>query len=236
MEIKIFASCQRKATRKRRFGRYPLLNFQRFLFLFIIFCLSTGILNSQISLKIQGTGEQPYIKEGFRSSISKVYVGTNEDVTCSETCNLGESPSDVVIEFSTTITSCAEMFIGLTNILEVNLNSFDASQVNDMNSMFKGCSNLKSINFGNINTHLVTNMERLCEDCYLLESIYLSNLDISKVTKIDFIFSNCKALTSINFGTSASTVNLEGMMGAFNHCENLKTIDLTPFNTDKSPI
>ena len=44
------------------------------------------------------------------------------------------------------------MFERLTNIIEIDLSNFDASNVRTMQYMFYGCSNLEKIEFGNINT------------------------------------------------------------------------------------
>ena len=220
-------------TKKRKIIRQQLFYLQIILFLFLFFNFPLKIKNqpiSQISLIIKGTGEQRLIKDRFSAYISKVLV-EEEEKACLDTCNLNLEINNVIIQFTTGITSCAEMFECRTNIKEINLAQFDTSQVTEMNSMFKGCSILEKITFGNINTNLVTNMEKFCEDCILLKSIDLSNLDISNVKKIDFIFSGCHELQTITFGTT--TVVLDGMISAFNHCHSLKSINLSPFDTSR---
>ena len=164
MEIKNFTSCQRKAKRKRRLPLHLFLSSPRFLFFFLVCCyLIQETSNSQITLKITGNGEERLINHAFSSKISQVSVDGISKPDCNDICSITGSSIPVIIEFSTDITSCAEMFIDQTNIVEVDLSLFDTSKVTEMNSMFKNCQILEKITFGNIVTTSVTNMERFAK-------------------------------------------------------------------------
>ena len=59
------------------------------------------------------------------------------------------------------------MFYGLGNIIEIDLSSFDFSQVTSMKSMFQECTGLTSIKFGNIDTSNLNNMYYTFQSCSL---------------------------------------------------------------------
>ena len=149
MEKKNFTPCQGKAKRKRRQALHWFLSSPRFLFFFLVYChFIQGTSTSQITLKVTGNGEERLINQVFESTILQVKVDGNVISGCKDTCTVTGSSITVIIEFSTTIRSCEEMFKDRINIVEVDLSSFDTSQVTDMNSMFKNCSILETITFG----------------------------------------------------------------------------------------
>ena len=65
------------------------------------------------------------------------------------------------MKFKTQINNYEQLFLGLDNIIRIDLSKFDSSEVRSMKYMFKDCSNLESINFSNIKTSNEENMEGL---------------------------------------------------------------------------
>ena len=120
----------------------------------------------------------------------------------------------------------------IKNIIELDLSSFDTSQVTNMSSMFRGMSNLTTLNLSNFDTSQVTNMDSMLASVSNLTTIDLSSFDTSKVTDISAMFydlSNLITLNLSNFDTSRVT-NMQDM---FYGMRNLTTIDLSSFDTSK---
>ena len=68
--------------------------------------------------------------------------------------------------------SAIEMFSGCSNLEELNLKSFDTSEITNMNGMFSGCSNL--------------------------ETLEVSSFDISKSEDVENMFCSCEKLNDVN--------------------------------------
>ena len=90
------------------------------------------------------------------------------------------------------------MFSGCNKLTNLNLSSFDTSQVTDMSYMFSRCSSLTNIDVSSFNTSQVTSMYNMFFNCSSLISLDLSNFDISQVTKMFNIFSGCSSLTNLD--------------------------------------
>ena len=63
------------------------------------------------------------------------------------------------------------MFWGCWNLNEINLSSFDTSNVKIMNCMFCACHNLKELNLFTFNTLNVEDTNNMFYDCYNLKKI-----------------------------------------------------------------
>ena len=122
------------------------------------------------------------------------------------------------------------MFNKCINITEIDLSSFNTSNVNFMQNMFYGCSSLTSLNLANFNTLKVTDMSSMFALCSSLTSLNLSNFDTSKVSYMVGMFFKCSSLTSLdlsNFNTSL----VENMEDMFQYCLSLTSLDLSNFDT-----
>lgn len=75
------------------------------------------------------------------------------------------------------------MFYGCTNLVNLNLSSFNTSKVRSMNAMFKGCENLLAVDVSAFNTSMVADMARMFEGCAKLETLDLSSFDLGQVGK-----------------------------------------------------
>ena len=104
------------------------------------------------------------------------------------------------------------MFAGMPSLTSLNLSNFDTSQATDMNSMFAGMS-LTSLNLSNFDTSNVTDMGSMFYNMRNLTSLSLTNFDTSKVTDMSDMFSNMFNLTTLdisNFDTS-NVIDMGGM-------------------------
>ena len=128
------------------------------------------------------------------------------------------------------VTDMGNMFAGMSSLTTLDLSNFDTSQVTNMGDMFSGMSNLTSLNLSNFDTSKVTNMSYMFNGMYNLTTLNLSSFDTSKVTDMDRIFNNMSSLTTLdlsNFDTSKVT-SMERM---FANMSNLTTLSLSSFNT-----
>ena len=124
----------------------------------------------------------------------------------------------------------SSMFSNLKNVSNIELNSFNTSNVTNMSNMFGGCENLTSLDVSQFNTSNVTNMSNMFGNCSSLTSLDLSSFDTSKVKTMRYMFYNCKNLTSLDV-SHFDTSNVEEMSQMFQDCNSLTSLDLSHFDT-----
>jgi len=121
-----------------------------------------------------------------------------------------------------------QTFHGCRNLVYLNTEGWDTSNVLITQGMFQNCDKLTSLDVSNWNTSKVTNTNFMFQYCQSLASLDLSNWDTGKVTTMRFMFKGCQSLTSLdlsNFDTS-KVINMESM---FNACYNLTILDISNF-------
>ena len=86
------------------------------------------------------------------------------------------------------------MFSGCNLINNIDLSSFNAQNVTDMNSMFNECNSLTNINLSNFNIQNVTDMECMFFACSSLKKLNLSNFKTQNIIDKRYMFSGCNSL------------------------------------------
>ena len=195
-------------------------------------CLS---LNSKITLKVKGIGENKILGNYFNDYIDSIYINENRQETISQQYNFDQNENSVEIIFkdNNNLNNLNNMFSQCANITEMDLSQFNASLVTNMGFMFQGCTSLTSLNLTNFNTSFVNIIRFMFKDCSSLTSLNLSHFNTSSVTDMEYMFQGCSSLTSLdlsNFNT-ASVTNMQQM---FSGCVNLEYINL--YNFDESKI
>lgn len=104
------------------------------------------------------------------------------------------------------VTNMSNIFYGCNNLVSVNLNGWNTNNVADMQRMFNTCSKLKSFNFTSWNTSNVTNISYMFNGCNELETI--PNIDLIKATNINGLFSNCRALKDLTIYNIKKTLTI----------------------------
>ena len=117
-------------------------------------------------------------------------------------------------------------------IVNLDLNSFNTSNVTDISYMFNNCSSLTSLDLSSFDTSKVTNMSDMFYYCSSLTSLDLSSFNSSKVTDMGGMFSGCSSLTILDLG-GFNTSNVTDMSGMFDSCSSLTSLNLSSFNTSK---
>lgn len=92
----------------------------------------------------------------------------------------------------------AHMFMNTKSLTNIDLSTFDTSQVTDMSSVFNRASSLTSVDLSGFDTSKVTNMSSMFSGASSLASVDLSNFDTNKVTNTSSMFSGASSLTSID--------------------------------------
>jgi surface protein len=72
------------------------------------------------------------------------------------------------------VTNMNDMFSGQP-LIELDLSSFDTSEVTSMWHMFNGCTKLTELNLCGFNTSKVTNMQRMFRNTTSLKNIYVGS-------------------------------------------------------------
>ena len=134
------------------------------------------------------------------------------------------------------ITSMFELFNGnklqvygneiFKEIEELDLSTWDTSNVTDMGGMFNMCTNLKKLNISNFDTSEVTSMKRMFDNCRNLVSLDLSNFDTTNVTNMADMFFSCNKLQSLNI-SSFNTEKVTQMYSMFQECNSLVDVDFS---------
>ena len=130
-------------------------------------------------------------------------------------------------------TDLSYMFYDSYNLISVNTQDWDTSNVTTMSNMFWGCYYIESLNLSSFNTSNVTDMSGMFTNCFCLHTLDVSNFDTSQVTNMDSIFYGCKWLTSLDL-SNWDTSNVTEMGSMFNGCELLTELVLS--NWDASSI
>ena len=126
----------------------------------------------------------------------------------------------------------SRMFQGMSNILSLDLFSFDTSRVTDMSRMFFDMRVLTSLNLANFDTSKVMNMSDMFYYVSSLTSLDLSNFDTSQVTNMRYMFSYMPNLTSFNL-SNFDTSKVTNMGHMFSGMSSLTSLDLSNFDTSR---
>ena len=136
----------------------------------------------------------------------------------------------------------SRMFLNCTSLTELDLTSFDTSNVTSMYAMF--CmwdsvlnltpeNKLEHIKFGhNFITDNVTNMRSMFAGLTELKELDLSNFNTKNVTTMYHMFTDCKNLVILDIG-NFNTSKVIDMGGMFLGCRSLATLDVSSFDTSK---
>ena len=123
------------------------------------------------------------------------------------------------------------MFRDLSNLISLDVSSFDTSKATNMETMFSRMSNLTTLNLSNFDTSKVTSMIGMFFDTHELTSLNVSSFDTSIVTDMSRMFGalNLTTLDLSNFDTS----KVANMSGMFYDMRSLISLNVSNFDTSK---
>lgn len=105
-------------------------------------------------------------------------------------------------------TDLCDMFATCEELVSVNTEDWDTSNVTDMSYMFDSCQSLTSLDLSSWNTSKVNNMNYMFAFCSNLTSVNLSNFNINESTNMRDMFYNCTLLRKLRLDNcNAVTIN-----------------------------
>ena len=129
--------------------------------------------------------------------------------------------------------SCAAMFAGYVNVERITFGSaLHTKGARKMYAMFQGCVSLRELDLSSFDTSNVTDMISMFDGCGSLRELDLISFDTSNVTDMNYMFSGCRSLKYLDL-SSFDTSNVTDMFAMFNGCGSLRELDLSNFDTSK---
>ena len=126
----------------------------------------------------------------------------------------------------------SNIFHWFTKVKDIDLATFDTSEVADMSEMFKFCKNLTTLDLSNFDTGNVTNMPRMFEYLESLTTLNVSNFDTSSVEDMRDMFGDLINLPTLNIA-NFRTPKVRDMSGMFYNLKQVQNLDVSRFDTSK---
>ena len=154
-----------------------------------------------------------------------------EDVIHAETCRFLFCDFRELIEIETIsnlktnrVRNMGSMFENCSKLKDLDISSFNTSNVENMEYMFIGCKfdSLDFRNSKNFVTGKVTTMFRMFGECSNLKELDLRRFNTSSVTNMYGMFEVCTSLTTIYVSNTFVTGSVTESDRMFNNCSNLK--------------
>ena len=127
------------------------------------------------------------------------------------------------------VVSMGYMFSEMSSLTELDLSSFDTSNVTSMSYMFYN-DKLEELDLSSFDTSNVVYMSGMFYENRLLKKLDLSNFNTSNVIDMSWMFSSNSLLENIDL-SSFDTSNVANMSSMFSGASSLKEIDLSNFDT-----
>ena len=127
---------------------------------------------------------------------------------------------------------CTNMFTHFTGMTDIDLSSFDTSEVEDMNSMFYFNFALEKLDVSGFDTSRVRIMREMFDNCSSLKELDVSNFNTSNVENMRFMFYNVNKMKKLNV-SHFDTGNVRDMEGMFAEMTSLESLNLSNFNTSR---
>ena len=127
---------------------------------------------------------------------------------------------------------CVDMFTHFTGMTDIDLSSFDTSEVEDMNSMFYFNFALEKLDVSKFDTSRVRIMSAMFDNLTSLKELDVSNFNTSNVENMRFMFYNANKMKKLNL-SHFDTGNVKDMEGMFAYASSLESLNLSNFNTSR---
>lgn len=128
------------------------------------------------------------------------------------------------------------MFRYDSNLIDVNLSSFDTSNVVNMQGMFSDCSHLTYLDLSGFNTSNVTDMSEMFLNCSQLTEMDIYKFHTAKVQSINDMFKNCTNLVTIYRRAKFILPELSEPVSIFEGCTSLPDYDSSYTTTTKATL
>jgi surface protein len=213
--------------------------------------------SSFVILRFSNVGLNQFIGSNFNILPDELYIDDilqDENTRTSKMVNITNKTEIVKLVWNSPLSSCKNMFNGLTYVYEIDMSGFDSSSVTDSSYMFCNCPSLYTLNLSGFSTRKVINMDGMFQGTRILYHLDLSHFDTSSVVSMANFFYACAAnpLDVSSFNTTLvynmermfqevsveilnlsnfKTPNLATMRNMFSFSRNLQILILTSFDT-----
>lgn len=119
------------------------------------------------------------------------------------------------------------------NVPELNVGSWDVSNVTDMFCLFNLCSAVTTLDVSQWNTGNVENIGSMFAGCKALQTLDVSDWNTSKMQTTSNAFSSCESLNALDISEWTMS-NVKSTSKMFDHCKGISTLDVT--NWDVSNV
>ena len=127
---------------------------------------------------------------------------------------------------------CTNMFAYFTGMTDVDLSSFDTSEVENMNAMFYFNFALEKLNVSGFDTSRVKDMSAMFDNLTSLKELDITNFNTSNVETMQYMFYNLNKVKTLDV-SHFDTRNVKNMEGVFSWMTSLESLNLSNFNTSK---
>ena len=127
------------------------------------------------------------------------------------------------------IKSMIYMFYNCTELVSLDLSSFDVTNLSEAHNMFYSCSGLTSLILPDFSKGSLSTISSFFYNCRSLVSLDLSSFNTSNCTYFNSIFYNCRSLVSLDL-SSFNTSNCTSCGDMFADCMSLVSLDLSNFD------
>ena len=136
-----------------------------------------------------------------------------------------EGEYKIKLKFNFNLTNCSYMFANCENIIKIDF-SFNSYFVKTMKKMFYGCINLKEVNLLTFDITNVTDLSYMFSKCENIVNLDLSSFNNINIIDINYMFYCCKNLCTLDFSNFKfkNSLNLETI---FYNCDKLKNLNLS---------
>ena len=154
---------------------------------------SVNMTNMNLS-KVSGIDNLFYNCKLLRAvDLSGTILGTRSQtgVQCGSAFSNCSALENITMPSEVKCSDLTYVFNGCTSIENIDLTTFDVSDVTSTSNLFNRCTNLKTINLTGWNTNKLNNTERMFAVCSSLEDdglIGLEDLNVSSVTNMSSMF------------------------------------------------
>ena len=94
-----------------------------------------------------------------------------------------------------------KMFNDMWALENLDVSSFDTSNVTTMKEMFSGVTKITTLNLNNFNTSKVTDMSNMFNSMLAIENLSLPSFDTRKVTTMRSMFATMEGLKNLNISS-----------------------------------
>ena len=126
----------------------------------------------------------------------------------------------------------SSMFLWFTKVKDIDLASFETSEVTDMSQMFKYCKDLTSLNLSNFDTTKVTSMARMLEALPSLTNLNIASFNTENVEDMRDMFGGLINLPTLDIA-NFRTPKVRDMSGMFYNLKQVQNLDVSRFDTSK---